>query len=90
MKKDLKFRCYDADENKMHYDEGIEPLYFTLFEYMGNKLLPPKQVGYIGKDCDNVHIMQYTGLNDKNDKEVYEGDVCSENGKFVIVEYSID
>jgi hypothetical protein len=69
MKRELKFRAWDE-----HLGLMINP-YCEL-----------KDGRFWGEDCTNTgysvkheHVMQYTGLKDKNGKEIYEGDiVCRE------------
>lgn len=72
--REIKFKCWDK-KNK----QWLTPWPFNLFgEFMIIQGLPLKRL-------DDLEVVQYTGLKDKNGKEIFEGDIVTfrRNGKVI-------
>ena len=83
MQREIKFRVYDYDMKKMRYLNGDHD--FIYFDEKGNGYYHNMQTG-LGEWFSE--LMQYTGLKDKNNIPIYEGDIIQykpEKVKYIVM-----
>lgn len=69
MSREIKFRAWDYDTNTMVYpDSELETTF--CFDKVGLSVYHNN-----GQEMSSFELMQYTGLKDRNGKEIYEGDI---------------
>ncbi len=70
MNREIKFRVWNPDDKRMEF-----PLVFAICS--NGKLQPLIKCSDGNRAYKDYPIMQFTGLKDKNGKEIYEGDILS-------------
>jgi uncharacterized phage protein (TIGR01671 family) len=90
--REMKFRAWNKETKKMIYFD-----FTNIYGYEGETcgvILPDEQTelnfnsGY-GKDGinENLEIMQYTGLHDKKEEEIFEFDILEKDNELYFIVY---
>jgi hypothetical protein len=87
----IKFRCWDAKARFMKDDEtypkGIPHMKYDIGLSVGKGWHTGIDGLHVRYDDPELPIMEFTGKQDKNDKDIYEGDIVSVYSELRLVEF---
>ena len=73
--REIKFRAWHKEKKEM-IDNARPDFFCKQLHYLCGNSAGGQDV--LGVSTEDIELMQYTGLKDKNEKEIYEGDILSD------------
>jgi len=82
MNRDIKFRAWEPLNEKMIYFDGFIPFQIGDRFIEGSLNSQNQEKKYLTTmNFDAIEVMEFSGLRDKNGKEMYEGDILHIEGR---------